>query len=277
MNSLKSYINIRKGKSTIKATNETIKKIVKAEIDRLGHDADLNHIDVSEVTNMDSLFSCHDSDLGTKYSDLNPDISGWDVSNVVDMTNMFNRCSKFNGDLSRWDVSKVKNMTQMFYLCYKFNGDLSKWNVSNVETMYNMFKGCRSFEGIGLSSWDMENVKSKHGMLDGCIKINGREKKNDDPTTWEVGDIICGTAGATMSLPRFFKIIKKTNLKFTCIRLKGKLVSGHYNGQWQEVATKDRYDNREYTGIANKFGSLKIDDTHMKLWDGKPLYGDDQD
>lgn len=110
------------------------------------------------------------------------------------------------------------------------------------------------------------------------VPIEKQEKKSDDPSTWEVGDIICGTAGYSMVLPRWFKIIKRTNKQFTCVRLKGKVVSGHKNGQWQEIPTDEEYDNEEYKGRINKWGRLKIDDTSMHLWDGKtPLHGDDQD
>ena len=65
---------------TIIATNETIKDIVKSEIARLGNNADLNHIDVSQVTDMSYLF---------KGSEFNGDISKWDVSNVTNMECMF--------------------------------------------------------------------------------------------------------------------------------------------------------------------------------------------
>ena len=40
-------------------------------------------------------------------SSFNQDISNWDVSNVINMDEMFNRLS-FNQDLSNWDVLKVK-------------------------------------------------------------------------------------------------------------------------------------------------------------------------
>lgn len=104
------------------------------------------------------------------------------------------------------------------------------------------------------------------------------EKKANDPDTWDVGDILCGTFGSTMSLPRWFKVVKRTNKQFTCIRLKGKIVSGKMNGQWKEIATEEKYDDKEYKGRVTKWGSLRIDDTLMHLWDGKtPLYCDDQD
>ena len=142
MKHLNQYINIRKGKSTIKATDETIKQIVKGELDKLGHDADLNHIDVSEVTEMEGLFCCDQYDLGTKYKDLNPDISRWDVSKVNNMWGMFKNCKNFNQDISRWDVSKVENMYGMFWGCENFNKDLSGWNIQNVKYHDSMFNEC---------------------------------------------------------------------------------------------------------------------------------------
>ena len=110
------------------ATNETLKSIVETEIEKLGIEADLNHIDVSRVTNMRLMFY---------NSQFNGNISAWDVSNVTNMRFMFSD-SQFNGDLSAWNVSNVTNMRFMFYDS-QFNGDLSKWNVSNVTDMNYMF------------------------------------------------------------------------------------------------------------------------------------------
>ena len=72
--------------------------------------------------------------------DFNGDISGWDVSNVEDMSHMFDD-SSFNGDISMWDVSKVKNMSYMFNNS-KFNGDISKWDVLDGCDTIDMFGGC---------------------------------------------------------------------------------------------------------------------------------------
>lgn len=81
-----------------------IKKIVLDEIKRLGPNADLNHIDVSNAHDLSDLF------YG---SDFNGDISKWDVSNVLYMDCMFYE-SKFNGDISNWNVKKVRTHLMCF-------------------------------------------------------------------------------------------------------------------------------------------------------------------
>ena len=111
-------------------TKEELKDIILQRIEAEGEEVDLNDIDVSKITDMSNLFA---------YSDFNGNISDWDVSNVVNMNDMFFRCESFNQDISRWGVSNVTNMINMFYNCKSFNQDISKWNVSNVTNMGRMF------------------------------------------------------------------------------------------------------------------------------------------
>src|SRR5690554_557597 len=132
----------------IVANNDNIKRIVRDEIKRLGNKTDLNHIDVSGVTNMNNLFSD---------SIFNGDISKWDVRNVIDMLGMFYE-SKFNQDISNWDVGNVRNMYGMFSNS-KFNQDISKWDVSNVMDMVGMFYNSKFDKNIDMWNYNFKLVE----------------------------------------------------------------------------------------------------------------------
>jgi len=184
MRHISRYLSNKIQSFSIKATDDNIKQIVKDELDRLGHNADLNHIDVSEVTDMNHLFCCGSFGiLNSTYKDLNPDISKWDVSNVINMDCMFYECNKFNCCISQWDVSKVKDMSGMFKECKKFNQDLSQWDVSNVKDMQAMFSGCKNFNQ-DLSWWDVSNVINMDGMFNRCKTFN------QDLSGWDVRKVI---------------------------------------------------------------------------------------
>jgi surface protein len=78
--------------------------LIRDAIKKDGTCCDLNHIDVSQITNMSGLF---------EHSPFNGDISMWDVSNVTNMAFMF-YASEFKSDISQWNISKVTTMRGMF-------------------------------------------------------------------------------------------------------------------------------------------------------------------
>ena len=148
-------------------TREELTKNIKECFDNKIYN--FNCIDTSKITDMSSLF------YNKNFKNINFDISDWNVSNVKNMSNMFDGCKCFNCDLSGWNVSNVENMNCMFINCDKFDCDLSNWNVSNVLNMICMFSNCKNFKGIGLDNWNVSKIKTIGGnmmnMLNGCKSI----------------------------------------------------------------------------------------------------------
>jgi len=143
-------------------------------VNYFGYHANLNWIDVSNITDMSSLFSAFELDDDDEILDepskecglidFDGDISLWDVSNVEDMSYMFMK-SYFQGDLSGWDVSNVTDMRYMFAES-AFCGDISGWDTGKVEDMSHMFQSS-SFKG-DIRNWDVHNVLNMSYMFHGC-------------------------------------------------------------------------------------------------------------
>ena len=119
--------------------------------------ADLDNLNTSRVTSMNSMFSY----MGASATTWNiGDISQWDTSNVVNMQYMFSysgrNVSTWNiGDISQWDTSNVVNMQSMFYCAGEYSSsfelNISGWNTSNVSNMTGLFL----HSGYRASTWSI--------------------------------------------------------------------------------------------------------------------------
>lgn len=136
---------------------ENLKQVVRMVLDADHPYANLNWIDVSQISNFWGIF---------KNTQFVGDISEWDVSNARVMNEMFNH-TIFNGDISRWDVSNVTTMSHMFEESY-FNKDISRWDVRKVKYVFWMFRDAQKFNQ-DLSNWELETVKKQ--IEDGEIKF----------------------------------------------------------------------------------------------------------
>ena len=109
-------------------------------------------------------------------------ISGWDVSGVTNMTELFSDCDQFNENISTWDVRKVTKMQEMFYGCTSFNQPIGDWKVGSVTKMYAMFVNCTDFnQPIG--NWDVSIVTNMNNMFFGCTDFD------QDISDWNVSSV----------------------------------------------------------------------------------------
>ena len=142
-------------------SKEDLREEIEYELKKQGPDADLNMLDTRFVTDMSHLFQ----DLEIQKIKIDK----WDVSNVTDMSYMFEGCYDFiDKDLGNWNVSNVTNMSHMFENCgYNFFGiGLDNWDVSKVTDMSWMFYGCVELK-FDLSKWNVNNVINMEGMF--CV------------------------------------------------------------------------------------------------------------
>ena len=122
--------------SNIVFNNETLREAVFLWVnnreDAISQYGDINTWNVSQVTNMNNLFSFR--------RNFNDNISQWDVGNVTNMQGMFYNASAFNQPLEQWNVGNVTNMQSMFNSASSFNQPLEQWEVSNEINILHMFK-----------------------------------------------------------------------------------------------------------------------------------------
>lgn len=147
---------------------------------------DLSGVDVSNVTDMSELFAgC------TTLESLN--LSGWDTSKVTNMYSMFDNCSSLTsinfGD--KWNTSNVTNMIRMFKDCSSLTTlDLNDWDTSNLKTISNMFLNCSSLVSLNIGEWDTSNVvnmgiyMTNNGLFSNCSSL-----KSIDLNNWDTSNV----------------------------------------------------------------------------------------
>ena len=147
----------------------------------------LSNWNTSSVENMKGLFllvaqgwnsfTVSDNETTTKF-DIS-DIENWDVSNVKDMSYMFedfgSGIKNLELDFSKWNVSNVENFEGMFEdvgfnsSTVKIKG-LENWNVSSGIDFDNMFVAMGYFSDAvylsDLSRWNVSSGESMSSMFD---------------------------------------------------------------------------------------------------------------
>jgi surface protein len=139
---------------------------------------DVSKWDTSKIGWFDSMFENAQAFTGTG-------IENWMTADGLTFSYMFRGATKLNANLSLGDmswatnVSNVEDMSHMFERSSKFNGNVTNWNVSNVIDMNNIFVQTQSFEGIGLQTWwpiitnNASSMILSNNMFCNAIALNG--------------------------------------------------------------------------------------------------------
>lgn len=142
--------------NTVRAdSHEELRRVVKDCIRTHGSGCDLNHIDVSGITDFTYIFFA---------TDFHGDVSEWDVSQGNAFDSMFRDCP-FDGDLSQWNMGSATSFWRMFHGGH-FTGDISGWDVRNVRCMDGMFAYNKGFNR-DISDWTLHPACSATEMFRG--------------------------------------------------------------------------------------------------------------
>ena len=128
---------------------------------------DISNWDTSRVVDMTQMFYILINIIAL------PDISKWKTGNVTTMKEMFADCLNliFLPDISKWDISKVKDLSKMFKENKNLQvlPDISKWNTKNVINMSGMFLNCSSLTSLPeIGKWNINKLKEHLQMFEGC-------------------------------------------------------------------------------------------------------------
>jgi surface protein len=101
------------------------------------------------------------------------DLSGFDTSDVTNMSQMFSNCSGLTSlNISSFDTSNVTDMSKMFSSCRSLTSlDVSSFKTDRVETMYYMFYACSKLTKLDLSNFETKKVTNMNSMFDYCEAI----------------------------------------------------------------------------------------------------------
>jgi surface protein len=136
---------------------------------------------LTEVTDFSELFK--------DTINFNEDIGVWDTSNVTNMSEAFYNAQGFNYvGIDNWNTSNVTDMSKMFAYTDSFNQSLNQWDTSSVTNMSEMFRGAQAFNS-DISNWNTSNVTNMSGMFRDAVSFVGWRETTEDEEILQVSNI----------------------------------------------------------------------------------------
>jgi len=127
------------------------------------------------------------------------DMSGFNTSQVTDMSGMFSGCSVLpNIDVNGFNTGKVTTMNSMFYGCSDLISiDVSGFDTSQVTDMSFVFSNCNSLMSIDVSGFDTSQVTNMSFAFSNCSSLTSIDVSGFD--TSEVTNMSSMFAGSGLT------------------------------------------------------------------------------
>ncbi|CAB9520530.1 Hepatocyte growth factor-like protein [Seminavis robusta] len=159
-------------------TSSALKMVGVFQDTRWNHDApplDLSGWDVSKVINLQAMFQ--------KSTVQQVNISTWNIQRVTSLQRFSDEASMFNEDISAWNTSSLENLQATFMKATLFNQDLSGWDTSKVTNMNNLFRDVPGYN-FPMNAWDVSQVKQMRQIFTGASEFN------QDISGWNVSKVV---------------------------------------------------------------------------------------
>lgn len=137
----------------------------------------LNWLDVSDLTELSALFN--------GITDITVDISGWDVRNVTKLWKTFEK-SNIEFDASDWELINCEELDGTFHEAQQISKSIETWKFGKLKSMRQCFDGIESeYFFPDLSKWNVSTVEDlswcfSNTNISGILSesINGLNIKN---------------------------------------------------------------------------------------------------
>jgi len=124
---------------------------------------------------------------------FNQDISGWNMTHVRHLTEMFLGAVAFDNDGEALDWTDIgtlgggnAELTRMFRNSVAFNQDISTWNVNKVNNFNDMFNNAQAFNngGVALDWTDIGTAATTDVFMNSMFELS--QAFNQDISSWNV-------------------------------------------------------------------------------------------
>jgi len=128
---------------------------------------------VNALDNFDSkeLLVLDESTFLDLTNDQIPDMTNWNVENIISMRGLLKNRTEFSQNLSNWNTKNLIYIKDIFLGLTKIPFDLNNWDLSNIISMDELFKD-KDLSNQTFTNWETNYLISTVSMFENAINIS---------------------------------------------------------------------------------------------------------